>query len=184
MSDTGWGQAIRWPMLDLGDADFVVRRELVDRDLEQWLDSPPQTYSGFSFLTFDSSKDGTASLTSPVVRWERQRGRFVTVAVSARGGGGALTAATTRDPWEYGVTLPPGVTPMELLAGYCPALVQWYVVPGEVPNLSLTEEVSYGAVVKRPSDGRWLIVAPSAVFLGWGASTGDAFTVHATFPTV
>lgn len=175
MSDTGFGYSVRWPALDLGDMDFVLRRESADRELEQYLDAPPRKTTGLSFLAFDASQDMTARVASLVMRWERQKGTFVTISASGKGIGVALAAPTVTTPWSFGITLPPEIIPAADAGAYSPALVRWDIQPAAFFHFAS------GAVVKRPSDQRWMIVAPDE-WAGWGGSAADVFSVHATFP--
>jgi hypothetical protein len=180
VSDAGWGHAIRWPMLALGeDIDFVLRRETADRELEHHLDAPPRIWGDpfIQMLAYDDSHNMTSRINGFVARWERQQGRFATFQAVGVGSGVAFIAPTSSVPWEYGVLLPPELIPLEDVTGYCPALVEWFVNP------AVTSQHLYGAVTKRPSDGRWIVATRRNFGAAWGGTVNDVFSVHATFPT-
>lgn len=176
MSDAGWGHAIRWPMLALGeDIDFTLRRETSDRELEHYLDAPPRIDPSPGMKAYNDAHDMTSRIDNFVVRWEMQQGRFVTLQASGNGNGTAFIEPASSVPWEYGILLPPELVPSEDVAGYCPALVEWQVTP------AVGESRRYGAVAKR-SDGRWIVATRRIFGAVWGGSTTDWFSVHATFP--
>lgn len=72
---TSFAYTYRWAQLDQGFVD-PAKGEKRDRDLEQYLDGPPQQYA----VSILAAAGGPASWVSPTVGyWERQRGQFVVV---------------------------------------------------------------------------------------------------------
>lgn len=175
MSDSGWAASTRWAHLGLGDFDFTLRRETSDRQVEHFLDAPPKSAGGLVMQAWDGSQNMTARVANFQARWERQKGRFVTLSVTGNGTGVAFAAPTLATPWEYGVTLPPELIPAEDAPAYCPALVEWNINPALVRR-------TYGALTRSTFNSVWLLVCIQQFRTVWGANATDTFAVHATFP--
>lgn len=109
MSDVGFAYSARWWQLGpVAPVATITHLEERDRELEQYLDAPAQVIAAPQLIqTTSPFTDVTASVTSLTVRWERQRGQWVSFEAQALGSTGVPT----------GVVLPVEAPPLAPAVG-------------------------------------------------------------------
>jgi hypothetical protein len=169
MSDVGFAYSARWWQLgEIAPENTVTLLEDRDRELEQHLDAPARTMAGRLFVAAAPFTDVTADVDDFRVRWEWQRGQWVSFEAQGRGSTRFLgTSAGIGAFTTSAILLPPEAPPV------APTIGRPAVLGSAAVNLTA------GLVAPAFLNNVWCI--PLNVNSTWGGSTANWFSVHVMY---